>query len=587
MFNCSQSQPQQARIWIIPRQLQLCSASSALILLAGFALAPLSLAQTGAGDVKPPSAAPLEELQPRPLPPSEELLSPPPAPEAAPPDEIPSTLTVKAFKVVGSSVFSDEELIGLLVPYTNRPLTFSELLQARNEITNYYVRQGYVTSGAILPPQKLTDGVVTIQIIEGGLGEIAVNVEGRLNPDYIRERLALAAETPLQINELQSALQLLQLDPLIQSISAELSATPEVGINLLTVQAETADTFALDLLVDNGRSPSVGTIQRQASITESNLLGYGDEAFVSYTNTDGSDAFDLSYRVPVNPRNGNLRFAYGQSDSEVIEDPFTPLDIQSDYRYYEVSFDQPVILTPTEELTLGITATRQESENFLFGDQPFQLSVGSDEEGKTRITALRFSQEWVQRGENEVLAARSQFSVGVDWFDATVNENAPDSRFFAWRGQGQWVRRLGEDAFLLVRSDLQLASQALPPLEQFGSGGLGSVRGYRQDALLSDNGWLASTELRLPILRIEDWDSVLQVAPFFDLGIAWNNDRNGEDRPELDSNVLAGVGLGLRWQTGDRLTARLDWGIPLVDVDDRDETLQEQGLYFSVSYTLF
>jgi len=428
---------------------------------------------------------------------------------------------------------------------------------------------------------------VTIQVIEGGLGEITVNVEGRLNPDYIRERLALAAETPLQINELQSALQLLQLDPLIQSISAELSATPEVGINLLTVQAETADTFALDLLVDNGRSPSVGTIQRQASLTESNLLGYGDEAFVSYTNTDGSDAFDLSYRIPVNPRNGNLRFAYGQSDSEVIEDPFTPLDIQSDYRYYEVSFDQPLILTPTEELTLGITATRQESENFLFGDQPFPLSVGSDEEGETRITALRFSQEWVQRGENEVLAARSQFSVGVDWFDATVNENDPDSRFFAWRGQGQWVRRLGEDALLLVRSDLQLASQALPPLEQFGSGGLGSVRGYRQDALLSDNGWLASTELRLPILRVDDWDSVLQVAPFVDLGIAWNNDRNGEDRPELDSNVLAGVGLGLRWQTGDRLTARFDWGIPLVDVDDRDETLQEQGLYFSVSYTLF
>ncbi|AFZ42843.1 surface antigen (D15) [Halothece sp. PCC 7418] len=579
---CNYSQSQKAQFWIIPRQL--CSAGSVLMLLT---FAPLALAQTDAGDVNPPSTAPLEELQPRPLPPPEELFSPPSAPEAVSEAEIPRTLTINAFRVVGSTVFSDEELTALLVPYTNRPLRFSELLQARNAITNYYLRQGYVTSGAILPPQKLTEGIVTIQVIEGKVEEIVVKVEGRLNPDYIRDRAALAAKTPLQIDELQSALQLLELDPGIASISAELSATPEVGKNLLTIQVETADTFALDLLVDNGRSPSVGTVRRQASLTESNLLGYGDEAFLSYTNTDGSDAFEVSYRLPVNPRHGNLSFAYGRTHSEVIEDPFTPLDIQSDYRYYEISFYQPVILTPTQELTLGITASRQESENFLFEDQPFPLSVGSDAEGETRITALRFSQEWIQRGENEVFAARSQFSVGVDWLDGTVNENAPDTRFFAWRGQGQWVRRLAEDALILIRSDLQLASQSLPPLEQFGSGGLGSVRGYRQDALLSDNGWLASAEVRLPILRVDDWDSVLQVTPFVDLGIAWNNERNGENRPQLDSNVLTGVGLGVRWQTGDHLTARFDWGIPLVDIDDRDETLQEQGLYFSVLYAPF
>lgn len=587
MFNSFPSQSHKADPWSIPHQPLLYATGSTLILLMGFTFAPPALAQTGAGDVEPPSAAPLEELQPRPLPPPEELLSPPSVPETAPEVEIPSTLTINAFRVVGSTVFSEEELTNLLAPYTNRPLTFSELLQARNEITSYYVNQGYVTSGAILPPQKLTGGVVTMQVIEGAVGEIAVTMEGRLNPSYIRQRLALVADAPLQINELQSALQLLELDPLIASISAELSATPEVGVNLLTVQAETADTFDLDLLVDNRRSPSVGTNRRQVSVTESNFLGFGDEAFVSYTNTDGSDAFDISYRIPVNPRNGNLQLAYGQTDSEVIEDPFTPLDIQSDYRYYEISFSQPIILTPTEELTLGITASRQESENFLFGDQPFPLSVGSDEEGKTRITALRFFQEWVQRGENEVFAARSQFSFGVDWFDATVNDNAPDTRFFAWRGQAQWVRRLAEDSLLIVRSDLQLASEALPPLEQFGSGGFGSVRGYRQDVLLSDNGWLISAEARLPILRIDDSESVLQVTPFFDLGLAWTNDHNSGNRPELDSDVLAGIGVGLRWQSSDRFVARFDWGIPLVDVDDRDETLQEQGLYFSVSYTLF
>jgi hemolysin activation/secretion protein len=41
----------------------------------------------------------------------------------------------------------------------------------------------------------------------------------------------------------------------------------------------------------------------------------------------------------------------------------------------------------------------------------------------------------------DVLAARSQLSAGLDLFDATVNEDAPDGKFVAWRGQLQWLSR--------------------------------------------------------------------------------------------------------------------------------------------------
>jgi len=52
-------------------------------------------------------------------------------------------------------------------------------------------------------------------------------------------------------------------------------------------------------------------------------------------------------------------------------------------------------------------------------------------------------------------------------------------------------------------------------------------------------------------------------------------------RADPDRNTLASVGLGLRWQQGDRFTARLDWGIPLVEVDSTEErTWQENGVYF-------
>jgi hemolysin activation/secretion protein len=43
----------------------------------------------------------------------------------------------------------------------------------------------------------------------------------------------------------------------------------------------------------------------------------------------------------------------------------------------------------------------------------------------------------------------------------------------------------------------------------------------------------------------------------------------------------------LRWLQGDRFTARLDWGIPLVSVDSQNGTWQENGLYFSLLYNHF
>jgi hemolysin activation/secretion protein len=117
------------------------------------------------------------------------------------------------------------------------------------------------------------------------------------------------------------------------------------------------------------------------------------------------------------------------------------------------------------------------------------------------------------------------------------------------------------------------------PLEQFGLGGQETVRGYRQDILLTDNGVLASAEVRIPVLRLPQLeDSIVQLAPFVDIGAAWNN----SGRPDPDPNVLASIGLGLQWQLGDILTLRLDYGIPLVSISSSDRTWQESGFYFSI-----
>jgi hemolysin activation/secretion protein len=504
-----------------------------------------------------------------------------PASDLSVPDQSvhPIKFRVNRFEVLGSTRFNAAQLNAITAPFTGRELTFAEVLQARSALTKLYTDAGYVTTGAIVTPQAMNDGVVKIQIVEGQLEGIQVSGNQRLNTSYIRDRVQLGAGSPLNVPQLLENLQMLRLDPRIANVSADLQAGVRPGTNLLKVDIQEAKTFKTGFTLDNSRSPSVGSFRRKAQFSEANLLGFGDTLSLGYTNTKGSNGWDFSYTLPVNAKDGNIWFNFGSTKSNVIENPFTALDIQAKSRYYELGLRQPLRQKPTQEIAIGLLFSRQESQTELGIDNigPFPLSPGADAQGRTNVSALRFFQEYTQRSEQHVFALRSQFSLGVPWFGANVNADGPDSQFFSWRGQGQWLRQLAPETQFLLKSDVQLTGSSLLPLEQFGLGGQMTVRGFRQDALLTDSGALVSAEFRLPIARGRG--SVLQLTPFVDVGTSWNVKGNNA----ASTSTLVGAGIGLLWKQGG-VSARFDWGIPLTHLDGEKRSLQDRGLYFSLNY---
>ena len=557
----------------------------------GFLLAQNTPGDTPADPDIPPFR-PVEPTPPSPqldtLPPLEDLLEepPPPLPNEQP-QELIGTFRVERFEVEGSTVFSDEEIEAVLQDYIERPITFTELLQVETVLTKLYTDNGYINSGAVIPLQTIQDGVVKVNIIEGSLDDIEVTVNGRLNEDYVRSRLEKATGTPFNIEKLQQALQLLQLDPLIENLTAELAVGASRDRWMLDIEVNQANAFNPVIFANNSRTPSVGSFQRGVELNHDNLLGFGDRFSTIYKNTDGSNDIETSYTFPFNASNGTVGFRYRYVDSDIVEEPFDDIDIESETDQYQFSLRQPILLTAndrsTQEVALGLEFSRQ-SNRITIGDEPSNFSAGADANGETRISVLRFFQDWTKRTRENVLAARSQFSVGVDLFDATINEDAPDSSFFAWRGQFQWLQRLDSesDINLLLRSDIQLTSSELVPLEQFSIGGISSVRGYRQDVLLGDEGVFASAEVRIPLYRWSNNQNSFSLIPFVDFGTVW-----GDFERLQDEDTLVSVGAGIQLALSDRLRARLDYGIPIIEVDSTERTAQENGIYFSIEYFPF
>jgi hemolysin activation/secretion protein len=492
--------------------------------------------------------------------------------------------------------------------------TFSQLFQITQGISEVYLEMGYRTSGAIVSLNENADQtkpqVATLEVVEGYLKPESINVtvtpaqpSTNVRPEYISSQIATRLGKPLNITKLQESLQLLAIDPLIAGVDARLAVGTKPGESILNVNVQEARFSKVALDFNNSRSPIVGEIERRATLRLPNLLGLGDQGTLSFANTEGSNAVDFSYTLPLNPWQDTLRIAYGQGNSEVIEEPFRDInrdgqggDIRSSSRSFDITFRHPMIRqiykdgisntpdnTTFEEFAIGLTGSWRESSSTLLGI-PFPLSAGADSNGSTRVAVLRAFQEYSLRdSDGRAIGVKSQFNFGLGAFGSSISSDAsPDSRFASWQLQALLIRELIPGTNFIIRVNSQLALQPLVSSEQFSVGGYYNVRSYRKDTQQTDNGISYSVDVPIAIARLPDNSNIIQIVPFFDAGIGWNT--TGDKYP---SRGIYALGLGLQWKKGNDLTARIDYGIPLERTRSDGKSFQDNGLYFTVQWNSF
>lgn len=510
--------------------------------------------------------------------------------DAPPPSDVPTVdpnapaVYVERIIVRGSTLLSEDELAELTAPYEGREVTLAELQQLADRITQAYLDRDSITSRAIVPEQESTDNTILIQVIEGRLGEIQIEGEERVSEAFLRDRIELGAEVPLSTTDLENQLRLLRANPLFDTVEASLRAGDDLGESDLIVRVSEANPIQLSLSTDNYSPPSVGGERMTLGFLHRNLAGVGDALNVDYTftYTNGLDFFDLSYRLPINAMDGAVQVRVSPNRNEITQDPFDVLNISGESSRYEIDYRQPLIRSPREEFALSLGFALQDSQTFRDGD-PTPFGIGPDEDGRSQTRVIRFGQDYVRRDVMGAWVLRSQLRFGTGLLDATRNDgDDPDGQFFSWLGQFQRIQRLSEDHLLVARLFAQFSPDSLLPSQQFVIGGGQSLRGYRQNVRAGDNGFSFSLEDRITVVRDAAGFPMLQVLPFLDFGAVWNHDDNPNASP--DQRFLVGIGVGAIWEALPGLTVRVDYGLPLVDLNDRGDNIQDDGLYFRVGY---
>lgn len=491
-------------------------------------------------------------------------------------------LQVADIVVEGSSVFSRAELDALTAPYEGRMVSFEDLQELRHDLSRRYVERGFVSSGVVIPDQTVTNGVVVLQAVEGRLTDVVIEGNRRWRDASLARRVERSVEAPLNVADLQAGLSRLQRDPSIERLNAELRPGAALGESYLRIGVAERRPFELTVLAGNDRSAAVGEDRATIGLAYRGLIGNGDSLSARVGTTEGAADNLLAYRVPLSARGLALELALTEQDADIVEEPFSAVDIESRIETRSLTVERPWIDGGDRALTGFVSLEHRRSESTLL-DVPFSFSAG-DVDGKARGSSLAVGAEWSRRTTAQVWAMRALVQTGLDAFDATRSPTAPDSEFTLLVAQAEYARRVGwRHGQLLARGVLQVSDEPLLAMYKLPVGGRHSVRGYRESQLVRDNGLAASVEYRFAAFLDESKQrrGNLDLALFADYGLAEDKDDSlftaGRER-------LASVGVGLVWQPLPGLTAELYRGADLDDQNNPRESLQDRGIHYGLTY---
>ncbi len=487
-------------------------------------------------------------------------------------------LRIEGFRISGNTVLSDDELLALISGHAGRVLSYSDLENLRDKLTYAYIDAGYVSSGAVIPDQDIEDGIVEFRIVEGILSEVLVTTE-HFRESYFDKRLQRSTGGVVNVRKLDDRLQLFQDDPRIRKVDAELLPGSDPGSARLKLDVSERSPFRASLEASNHASPSIGAYAGSVSLGYDNAIGIGDAIDGSFTIAEGLYFVAGGVEAPLNRFDTALRFYGSWSESKIVDKDFEDLDIESNSHTFGVTLNHPAYVSKKARLDVFFTGEQRRSKSFLLGEG-WSFSPGV-EDGVSKVTALRIGVDGVYRDRSQVFSLRTTVSLGIDTLGATISDSSgvADGEFVSWLTQFQWARRFALlDTLLIFHADAQISSDPLFGMEQFSLGGHSSVRGYRENLAVSDNGLLFSVDARVPVIKSTDGSPVLELGPIFDVGHAWNKGETFGD-PEW----LYSIGIAGSWAIGDYVDLSVSWAQELNHIKiGAERDLQDYGFYFQL-----
>jgi hemolysin activation/secretion protein len=475
-------------------------------------------------------------------------------------------IAFRRFEFVGELGTIQPDELQSLVQSTKPELTFAEILELADKVSEYIRSQGYSFASALVPAQDVTNGVVQIMVLLGKIENLSESSNfqvrdakgnpGRLRPKVARNLLknALAPHNGfLRLSGMERGILLINDLPGVE-VRTSLESGSATGAVRLKADINEGPLFSGLVWGDNQGNRYTGATRINGSLNVNDATGWGDQINLQLTRGGRLEVNKLSLAVPLGS-SGLKASTSGTYLKYSIGKNFSNLGLKGDASTLNVQLSYPIMRSRVHTLNASLSHDKKSMVDEAL-EQATQESVVTKDR-RINVTTLGLdgnrSDAWMAGGVTSYGMSITSGRLNLSRVPTALNNDlqGPQTEGSFLRANYTLSRsqRLNSSFSFFASLSGQKAQKNLEGSEEFSLGGSSGIRAYPSGEGSGDEGWLATLEGRYNFPETT-WMGDIQTTIFYDVGHVQINKRPfaltstaATNRPE--SFYLKGAGFSV------------------------------------------
>jgi hemolysin activation/secretion protein len=474
---------------------------------------------------------------------------------SAPSDPKGVTFLIGQIVFKGNAAIDTPTLQAQVAEVLGTRMNLGQVKALTQRLTELYRSRGFPLSRVVVPQQDITQGVLTLEVVEARVGRVTVDNEGRIRTSEL-ERLSqpLAQGQAITEGALDRAL-LLMSDTPGAKVTATIKPGQEVGTSDIVVRNETGPLWAGRVGIDTHGNRYTGRVRANATLDAYNPLGAGDKASLTLLTSGTKMTYGRLAYERLAGGEGTVAGAACSTMRYKLGEELQALDVHGNASACSAWVMHPFVRARTHNLS-----GRLQLDAYALRDRVGSSQIQQDRDIQTLTASLTGDAQdaWLSAG------AVNSWSVGLahgrvdfrnanaELSDAATAQSGGGFTRWTWNiNRLQYLPRLSDRLSLWASASGQGASGNLDSSQKMGLGGPYAVRAYDQGALSGDSGAIGSLEMRY---LLGNYQGPLRVSLFYDVGRARINHQPWAAVTGANTATLQGAGVGLTWRLRDQVT---------------------------------
>lgn len=418
--------------------------------------------------------------------------------------------TVSGFEVLGPELVPRDQVMAVLGGFSGREITFSDLRTATAAVEQLHAEAGYEVVRVLIPEQEIKPGErLKLQIVDARLDVITVAGNDYFTAESIQESLVVLQPGAL-INtvDMDKNLRLINDNP-AKIVRVRLEPSDKPGLVDAKVQVSDQNPLAAYFTMDNSGTNATGDFRMGLALQHNNAFNRGHMASFQYVTSPGRwsdvEVFGLNYKVPFYSVSSMLELAYSDSNVDAGNLSVGSGPSASSVSVAGAGTTAAIRWVKLLDRLAGFDARLTFSHEI----KEFVSQVQLNGFGPSLVPELESRPVGVSYSLSEALDSRQRtFQIGYFKNYVTGGNNstaqyrmtnpAAEANFDVIRANASWSEQVMPGWRLTAQLDAQHTDYSLIPGEQFGAGGVYSVRGFEERVISADRGTRQSLELMGP-----------------------------------------------------------------------------------------